>query len=557
MTDVLDAARDWMADDPDPTTRAELAGLVSAGAAGDVAAIEELTDRFSGPLEFGTAGLRGALGAGPNRMNRSIVIRAAAGLSAYLVADRTPVNGTQHCVVVGFDARHGSRQFAIDTVAVLTAAGIKALLMPRVLPTPVLAFAVRHLDADAGVMVTASHNPPQDNGYKVYLGGADAGSQIVSPADSQIASYIAGVTSVSAVPRATDGWSQVAESVVEAYVNAAAAMATSGGPRDVRIVLTSLHGVGGATVMSALKRAGFTDIHAVPEQAEPDPTFPTVVFPNPEEPGALDLAVALASDVDADIVIANDPDADRCAVALPTADRPEGWRPLTGDEVGALLGEYLAGRGATGTFANSIVSSRLLAKVAAAHGLDHAETLTGFKWISRAPGLAYGYEEAIGYCVDPASVRDKDGISTAVLVADLAATRKATGSSIAAALDELAARHGVHATDQLAIRVAEVTVIAEAMARLRQAPPTMLAGSRVATADDLLHPGDGLPPTDGLRYLTVDRSRVVVRPSGTEPKLKCYLEVIEPVSDDLATARTAAARRLARLRTDVAELITP
>ena len=551
MPDVLDEARTWLADDPDPVTRAELQALVERAEDGDEGALAELGDRFSGFLQFGTAGLRGAIGAGPNRMNRAVVIRAAAGLAGFLHAMREPTTGERHLVVVGFDARHGSHAFAVDTAAVLTAAGIDVSVMPRTLPTPVLAFAVRHLAADAGVMVTASHNPPQDNGYKVYLGGPDEGSQIVPPADAEIASYIADVTAASLVPRSADGWREIGEDVVEAYLDSVAALARPGGPREVRIALTSLHGVGGDTAVGGLTRAGFADVHVVPDQAEPDPDFPTVAFPNPEEPGAVDLALDLAHRVDADVVIANDPDADRCAVAVPDPGADGGWRMLRGDEVGALLGEHLAARGVSGTFANSIVSSRLLGRIAATHGLDHAETLTGFKWISRVPGLAYGYEEALGYCVDPASVRDKDGVSAAVLVAEIAAETKRDGHRILDRLDALALAHGLHATDQLSFRVADLTLIGEAMRRLRRHPPAVLAASPVSGADDLLAGGE-LPPTDGLRYLTADGSRVIVRPSGTEPKLKCYLEVVVPVTGgDLATARATADERLADLGSDI------
>ncbi|TDE15795.1 phospho-sugar mutase [Jiangella asiatica] len=555
MSDVLDKARAWLADDPDPATRAELRAVLSRAVDGDDDALADLADRFAGILRFGTAGLRGALGAGPNRMNRAVVIRAAAGLAAYLRDTRIPVDGRRHRVVVGFDARYRSHDFALDTAAVMTAAGFDALIMPRTLPTPVLAFAVRQLDADAGVMVTASHNPPEDNGYKVYLGGDDGGSQIVSPADAEIATHIDAVASVASVPRAETGWAEIGEDVVDAYLTSAAAVAMPGGPRQARIVLTSLHGVGGATVLDTLRQAGFTHLHAVAEQADPDPDFPTVAFPNPEEAGAIDLALALARDVGADLVIANDPDADRCAVALPSrADERDGdWRMLHGDQVGALLGEHLAATGRGGVFANSIVSSRLLGRIAAAHGLEHVETLTGFKWISRVPGLRYGYEEALGYCVDPESVRDKDGISAAVLVAELAAATQAGGRTLWDVLDDLALRHGLHVSDQLSVRVDDLSLIGGAMARLRATPPSTLAGSPVTTADDLLAGDGGLPPTDGLRYLTADGSRAIVRPSGTEPKLKCYLEVVIPVAaaSGLPAARETATRRLAAIRSDV------
>ncbi len=555
--DVLTRARTWLADDPDPVTRDELRRLVDRADDEDSEAVADLADRFTGFLEFGTAGLRGALGAGPNRMNRAVVIRAAAGLADFLRGSRVPVDGTRHRVVVGYDARRNSQQFALDTAAVMTAAGIDVALMPRLLPTPLVAFAVRRLDADAGVMVTASHNPPQDNGYKVYLGGPDGGSQIVSPTDAEIAARIRAVGSVAGVARAASGWREIGDDIVEAYLERAASLARPEGPRDVRIVLTALHGVGGTTAEEALRRAGFADLHTVAEQADPDPHFPTVVFPNPEEPGALDLALDLARDVGADVVIANDPDADRCAVAVPDRHAGGGWRMLRGDEVGSLLGEHLAARGSRGVFANSIVSSRLLGRIAAAHGLAHAETLTGFKWISRVPGLAYGYEEALGYCVDPDAVRDKDGISAAVVVAEIVAEAKADGRSLLDLLDDLALRHGVHATDQLSMRVSDPAELEAGMAGLREHPPTSLGGSAVVSVVDLSAGADGLPPTEGVRYLTEDDSRVVVRPSGTEPKLKCYLEAVVPVDDGgLAGARSAANARLAGLRADVSAALS-
>jgi phosphomannomutase len=564
---LLDAARAWADDDPDPVTRAELQEVLARAEAGDAAAAADLADRFAGLLQFGTAGLRGALGAGPNRMNRAVVIRAAAGLAAYLNArldaeqQRSGHRPTGR-VVVGFDARHRSDEFARDTASVMAGAGIDAMVLPRPLPTPVLAFAVRHLGCHAGVMVTASHNPPQDNGYKVYLGGeGHEGSQIVPPADEEIAAAIAAVRSVADVYRPDDGWVTLDEEVHDAYLDAAAGVAAPGGPRDLDIVLTPLHGVGGDSVVEALGRAGFGRTYVVPEQAEPDPDFPTVAFPNPEEPGAIDLALAAARERGADLVIANDPDADRCAVAVRDPRGPEqtgGWRMLHGDEVGALLGEHIARRGVGegAVYANSIVSSRLLARVAAAHGIAHVETLTGFKWISRVPGLRFGYEEALGYCVDPDAVRDKDGISAAVLVAEAAAVLKAQGRSLLDLLDDLARTHGVHLSGQLSVRVADLSLITDAMARLRATPPATLAGHRVVTADDLAAGDGGLPPTDALRYLTAAGDRVIVRPSGTEPKLKCYLEAVVPVAgeddDGLAAARAEAVDRLAALRSDMA-----
>ncbi len=558
--DLVAEARTWAAADPDEQTAAELLAVVEAAQAGGEAAAADLADRFDGTLQFGTAGLRGALGAGPNRMNRVVVVRAAAGLASYLL-HRGPSTGLPRPrVVIGYDARTNSDVFARDTAAVMTGAGIEALLLPAALPTPVLAFAVRRLDADAGVMVTASHNPPQDNGYKVYLGGpGEDGAQIVPPADAAIASRIAAVGDLADVPMPEDGWTVLGEDLHDSYLDAAAAVATPGTSRALSVVLTPLHGVGGETTREALRRAGFDDVYLVPEQAAPDPAFPTVAFPNPEEPGAIDLALAAARERGADLVIANDPDADRCAVAVLDPAGPAetgGWRMLRGDEVGSLLGEYLAtrpGAPTSGTLACSIVSSQLLGRIAAAHGFDHAQTLTGFKWISRAPHLVFGYEEALGYCVAPESVLDKDGVSAAVVVASLAAWLKADGRSLLDVLDDLALEHGLHATDQLSVRVEDLSLITRAMLTLRRRPPSELAGSPVIEADDLAHGSADLPPTDGLRYRTSGGDRVVVRPSGTEPKLKAYLESVVPVGadGDVAAAREIAADRLARVRADL------
>ena len=549
-TELISLAESWLADDPDPQTRDELGALVAAARSSDEAALRELADRFSGFLEFGTAGLRGALGAGPNRMNRVVVIRTAAGLTAYLKEQVDP----EPTVVIGFDARHNSDVFARDTAAVVTAAGGRALVLPRPLPTPVLAFAIGHLGADAGVMVTASHNPPQDNGYKVYLGD---GSQIVPPADTDIARHISTVTRAADVPLAASGWETLDDRLVEAYVAAATAVVAPDSPRDVSIVHTALHGVGSDTVLAAFEAAGFPVPQAVLTQSAPDPEFPTVSFPNPEEPGAIDAALAQAQKVRPDLVIANDPDADRCAVAVEDVD---GWRMLRGDEVGALLGQHLITRGidASGerrVLARSIVSSRLLGAMAEAAGLPAQETLTGFKWIGRVPGLRFGYEEALGYCVDPGTVPDKDGITAALLVAELAAMLKQQGSTLLDLLDDLARRHGVHQTDAFSVRVEDLTLISTVLARLRSDPPTSLGGVAVTSAEDLAEGAGELPPTEGLRYLLEDGTRVIVRPSGTEPKLKVYLEAIVAVEgEDLTGARAEAARRLATVSATMEEL---
>ena len=542
---VLAAARAWADDDPDPATRAELTGLADRAEAGDAAAAEELADAMSGMLEFGTAGLRGRLGGGPHRMNRAVVIRAAAGLTAHLqTIDPEPF------VVVGFDARTNSDVFAHDTCAVVVGMGGRAAVLPHPMPTPVLAYAIRYLGADAGVMVTASHNPPEDNGYKVYLGD---GSQIVSPSDGLIAAQIDRVESLASVPMADDGWHTLGDDVLDAYVSDVVTVVDPTTPRDVTVVHTALHGVGSETVGRAFVAAGYPAPIPVASQAEPDPMFPTVSFPNPEEPGAMDAALELAEQTSPDLVIANDPDADRCAVAVPG---PGGWRMLRGDEVGALLGSHLLERGAGEApgvvFANSIVSSRLLSAMCRAAGVAHEETLTGFKWIGRVEGLRYGYEEALGYCVDPEHVRDKDGVSAALLVAELAATLKARGRTLGDRLDDLARAHGVHATDAFSVRVSDLAIIGTLMERLRDEPRDAIAGVSVERLDDLASGAGGLPPTDGLRWYLADGSRVIVRPSGTEPKLKVYLEVVEPVAgEDLRGARERAAERLAAIRSDL------
>ncbi|MFJ8994217.1 phospho-sugar mutase [Streptomyces sp. NPDC102279] len=537
MQDELIArATAWLAEDPDAETREELAKLV------DAEDVTELAARFAGTLQFGTAGLRGELGAGPMRMNRSVVIRAAAGLAAYLKAK----GETGGLVVIGYDARHKSADFARDTAAVMTGAGLRAAVLPRPLPTPVLAYAIRHLGAVAGVEVTASHNPPRDNGYKVYLGD---GSQIVPPADAEIAAEIDAVRALADVPRPESGWEILDEGVLDAYLARTDAVLAAGSPRTARTVYTPMHGVGKEVLLAAFARAGFPEPVLVAEQAEPDPDFPTVAFPNPEEPGAMDLAFAQARASGPDIIVANDPDADRCAVAVPAGGD---WRMLRGDEVGALLAEHLVRRGARGTFAESIVSSSLLGRIAEGAGLPYEETLTGFKWIARVDGLRYGYEEALGYCVDPEGVRDKDGITAALLITELASELKEQGRTLLDLLDDLAVAHGLHATDQLSVRVEDLSVIADAMRRLREQPPAELAGLAITKAEDLAEGTELLPPTDGLRY-TLDAARVIVRPSGTEPKLKCYLEVVVPVDGHagLPAGHAKAAELLAAIKRDL------
>lgn len=555
----------WIADDPDPVTRAALENLLEQADAGDAAAAEEIRDAFSGDLEFGTAGLRGRMAPGPHRMNLAVVSRAARGLADHLTGD---LGLEQPLVVIGFDARHRSEDFARASAAIMTAAGCRVHLLERHGPTPLIAFAVRHLGADAGIVVTASHNPPADNGYKVYLGGRASapdgqGVQIVPPSDAQIAARIAAVGPVRKIPRA-EGWAVLGDQLREDYLAAICALPDPEGPRQVRIVHTAMHGVGTETALAALHRTGFAEVHPVAKQADPNPDFPTVAFPNPEEPGAIDLALELARTLEADVVVANDPDADRCAAAVLDPHLGD-WRMLTGDELGVLLGDHLIRRhGYAGTIANSVVSSRWLGRIAQAAGLEAATTLTGFKWIARAPGIAFGYEEAIGYCVLPEVVRDKDGLSAALMVAEMAALARAEGTTLVGRLDELAREHGLFATSQLSLRVTELSERDVMMARLRAEPPAALAGSEVSDVQDLAEGSaetTGLPATDGVLLATADDARVIVRPSGTEPKLKCYIEVREEVpagADEaaLGAVRAAAREHLEQITTDMRAALT-
>jgi phosphomannomutase len=619
----LDAVKAWIAQDPDASTRAELENLVDEPTP---AARAELADRFAGRLKFGTAGLRGAVGAGPNRMNRAVVRAATAALAGWLLSNRP---GAQDAgVAIGCDARHGSAEFVDEATAVLTGAGIRVHLLPRSQPTPLLAYSVRWLGASAGIMITASHNPREDNGYKLYLGD---GAQIVPPVDAEIEAAIAGLGPLSSVPLGDlDGplVTRHGDDVIEAYLGAVAAVspAPAGLGGSIRAVYTPLHGVACDLFLAALRSAGFAPPHVVAAQRQPDPDFPTVTFPNPEEPGALDLAIADARRLDADLVLANDPDGDRLAVVLPDASVEGGWRPLTGDQLGALLGAHLLERSAhdddpgNRLVATTVVSSSMLSKMAAAAGVRFAETLTGFKWIVRAgdalPGsrFIFGYEEALGYSVGDV-VRDKDGIGAALATLALAATTRAQGASLLDRWDALEMLHGVHRTAQLSLRQASPD---DSMAALRAHPLRELAGWSVSESIDLAGGSGALPPSDVLIYrlgasptgaggggasagagaggtggasagvaggaasagavaaggtagdaasagavaaggaagTPVDSSsaRLVVRPSGTEPKLKAYLEVVRAVglNGDLAAARRTAGEQLDRLRAAVA-----
>ncbi|RWZ68505.1 phospho-sugar mutase [Labedella populi] len=554
---LVERARAWLDQDPDDETRAELRGLIEAVEDARPGAEAVLSDRFDSRLAFGTAGLRGELAAGPNRMNRVLVAQAARGLADWLIARRD-----EPSVVIGYDGRKNSRVFAEDTAELMAGAGVRAILLPRLLPTPVLAFAVRHFDASAGVMVTASHNPPRDNGYKVYLGDRDAGSQIISPVDAEIAESIDAVAagSIVGLARSTD-YEVADESVIDTYVSRTAQVASAQPSVQPTVVYTAMHGVGWETASRVFEAAGFASPVTVAAQVHPDPDFPTVSFPNPEEPGALDLAYETAREHAADLIIANDPDADRLAVAIPDPASGSGYRRLTGNEVGALLGwraaESLAAPrdGAPeGTLACSIVSSPALAAVAEKYGLEFADTLTGFKWVSRAPGLIFGYEEALGYLVNPETVRDKDGISAAVAFLDLAAQLAADGSSVAEHLERFSETFGHFASDQISVRVSDVAQIGATMRRLREEPPRAVGGIAVERIEDLSGGFGALPPSDVLRLRLVDGSRVMVRPSGTEPKLKVYIDV-SSTDGDLAHRVDEAEARLAALRAGVSELV--
>lgn len=549
MTDFLAAARTWLAQDPDPATRGELSALLEKVEADGPEAAAELEDRFGSRLEFGTAGLRGALGAGPNRMNRVVVMRAAAGLGAWL-GDR------QRHVVVGHDARYRSEDFAVDTAAVLAGAGHRVSVLPGALPTPVLAFAVRELGADAGVMVTASHNPPQDNGYKVYVGGAgdDAGTQIVAPADTEISAAIDRVGAVDELPLGSE-WTRLGPEILERYLAAVTALVPQG-PREVDATYTAMHGVGGRVLVAAMARAGFPPPTVVAEQFDPDPAFPTVSFPNPEEPGAMDLALRQGETNGADVVVANDPDADRLAVAVP------GHGMLTGDEIGGLLAEYVLDHtSGERAVAASIVSSTLLGRIARAYGVHFEETLTGFKWLARAGGSrkrVLSYEEALGYCVGGDGgrpVADKDGIGAALVLLALAARARRDGYTLLDLLDGQARRYGLHLTEQLSMRVADLSLLTGIMRRLREDPPEAFGPFAVEAVDDFAAGHAGLPATDALRFQLEGGGRVTLRPSGTEPKLKAYAEVVLEATDEVGSTRARGVRLLAEVMASVSALV--
>ena len=532
---LIQQARNWIDQDPDAETVAELEKLISES---DEAG---LADRFGQRIGFGTAGLRGLLGAGPNRMNRVLVAQAAAGISKYLKE-----NFDDPSVVIGYDARKNSDVFAKDSAQIFAGFGIRAFLFPELAATPLVAYAVRNLGASAGVMVTASHNPPGDNGYKVY---DFSGSQIISPMDAEIAKHIdefAKSGSVAALAR-SESFVEVPTSVRTGYSQSVSGLLNKHSERkSIKIVYSAMHGVGASFIQEIFKLSGLAEPAQVLSQQQPDGKFPTVAFPNPEEPGAMDESLATAEDQQADLVLVNDPDADRLAVAFKKADG--GYQQLTGDQLGLILGEEMASRasreGRTGSLACSIVSSSALSKVAEHYGFGFEQTLTGFKWVSRVPNLIFGYEEALGYCVDWGQVRDKDGLSAALIVADIASALANQGYTLGDQLDKLMQRYGYFATGQISIRVTDLNVISDLMNKLRTNPPTQIAGV-AAVFEDMNQGSSSLPATDALRFKLQDGRTVIVRPSGTEPKLKCYLQA---VSDNEAQSKKLLAELEAAMR---------
>ena len=517
-TDLKLEVSEWIKHDPDPKTAKQLQQWL------DQSNVEKLTAAFNGFLQFGTAGLRGPMGPGPSCMNRAVVSRAAAGIAAFMKK-----HGLQS-VVIGRDARYGSAEFARDSAEILAGAGFKTYVLPRELPTPVLAFAVNKLKADVGIMVTASHNPAIDNGYKVYLGGVVNGinyhgSQIISPVDGEISDFI---SKADLKPNRITEYETVAESVIDDYIKSVVNICQT--PNQLKIVYTALHGVGAQTFLQVFKSAGFSNLIVVKEQEKPNPDFPTTPFPNPEEVGAIDLALEYAKRENADLVIANDPDADRCAIAINDPDH--GWRMLRGDEVGAIVGKYLIERDRinNGAFANSLVSSSLLSKMAKKASIEFHETLTGFKWISKISNLTFGYEEALGYCIDAKSVNDKDGISVGLLIAQIAGELRDGGVSLSDYLNLIGDEYGFHKTDQISIRVSDLSVIQTLLNKFAANPPTTLAGSTLISAEDLSK--SKTMPTPGIRCYYNDGIRIIIRPSGTEPKLKCYIEVVSSSKSD-------------------------
>ncbi|MEV8338636.1 phospho-sugar mutase [Leucobacter sp. NPDC077196] len=579
LAEVIAVATAWADADIDASTRAEARALIERSSRGDDAAIAELTAAFSGRLAFGTAGLRGRIGAGPMRMNRVVVSQTSAGFAAYLWEEaRRRGSRDAPSVVIGYDGRIGSTIFARDAAEVMSGAGIAAYLLPEAGPTPLTAFAVRHLDVSAGIMITASHNPPRDNGYKVYLGDDDAGSQIAPPTDAAIAAHIERVaaTPVAEIRRA-HGYSVLGSGVADAYVSETSAAVLAGLPQrvespgvaigtdtDLRVVYTAMHGVGAELAQRVFLSSGLPRVTPVREQLAPDGNFPTVDFPNPEEPGALDLSYRTARAVNADLIVAHDPDADRLALAAPHPSEASGYRRLTGNELGLLLGWRAAERAAaraeqrqvpvSGALACTIVSSPVLRAVADAYGFEYAETLSGFKWVSRVPGLVFGFEEALGYLIHPAVVRDKDGISASADAIAMVRELASEGRTIWDRLDEASERFGHFASGQVTLRLASMAAASALTARVRAQPPQHFGATAVIETRDLQEPGAAEVPADVLRYDLADGSRVMIRPSGTEPKLKVYLDTFSDVGA-AAERRATAERALGDLERSVRQYL--
>ncbi|KIP52659.1 phospho-sugar mutase [Leucobacter komagatae] len=575
---LLERARNWAAHDIDPVTKAEAERLVAQAEAGDESARLELEESFAGRLAFGTAGLRGRLGAGPARMNRVVVSQTSAGFAAFLLerAARGEASSPPS-VVIGYDARVNSDVFARDAAEIMSAAGVQVTLLPSAGPTPLVAFAVRYLESSAGIMVTASHNPPRDNGYKVYLGDADAGSQIVAPADARIAELIdsAAAQPVTELARSS-AYTIAGPELADTYVTRTASSLLAGFPVThdgstlnteipLKVVYTAMHGVGAEIANRVFLASGLPLPIPVPEQNDPDGNFPTVDFPNPEEPGALDLAYRTAREVGAELIIAHDPDADRLAIALPHLEEEAGFRRLTGNELGLLLGWRAAERALqdaeerkvplTGTLACTIVSSPALRAVAADYGLDYAETLSGFKWVSRVPNLLFGFEEALGYLTQPHVVRDKDGISASADAIAMARWAKGRGTDVWGLLEEATERFGHFASSQITLRLDSMAAAADLSAQIRTSPPTAFGVRAVNETKDLLQPGLAEVPANVLRYDLADGSRVMIRPSGTEPKLKVYIDTFSEKGKP-SKRRAAAERSLAELEVDVRAFLT-
>jgi phosphomannomutase len=580
--ELKDKITEWIAGDVSEKDKNELLALVNdaeSGAASEATvseAVKSLENRFFGMLEFGTAGLRGEMQAGPNRMNRALVIKTAAGLSAFA---NKKLNKAK--IVIGYDARYNSEQFALDSAGVFTSAGLDVHLMKKALPTPLLAYAVRKMHADIGVMVTASHNPGKDNGYKVYMGGrlveeSAKGSQIVPPFDGEIAAEIQKIGRANEVERASEGWNYIPLSIVDSYYSDVKDLIFDGSEReDISIATTAMHGVGGVIQVELLNKFGFSNVSFVKEQQEPDPAFPTVSFPNPEEKGAMDLVLALAEKVNADLVIANDPDADRMAVGI-YDKRLGAYRALTGDETGVIIGNYFIenasgarasggvdGNGAddasAGVVASSIVSSRMLEKLAQLEGVPYEATLTGFKWISRVPNLIFGYEEALGLCVVPSIVHDKDGPTAGAIMAQITSAQKKKGQSISDLLDDLTRKTGLYSQKQVSIRFNSKEKIENTVENLRKHPLEKVGGSLVKVYEDLSVNNGNLPTTNAIRIITEDETRVMIRPSGTEPKVKFYIETYASVEtnatfDDITEARTNASLKLKRIAEEFMKL---